>query len=657
MIMNKGIRLGITMSLLAAGGLYMAPSAAAAENQEAAQDLGEVVVTANRTRQRDVDTPAATTVLTAKDIERSGAQNAGEALAQADSVAYAAFGQNGAAMGTMSNDVVIRGIDNGTLILLNGQPISWRGKYDLSSIPASSIARIEVVRGSGSVLYGSEAMAGIVNIITKKGAANTVTAGIGNSGQHHYAGNVGDDRLAISYDFNQWKHSVHVSDSEVTSRGKVTGTTKTNARDVEKRAVGLTYQINDRLSFLYNYLDTRDTYDRWVTSSTNSAAVGELYNERNYKKQRHITQLNYDDGRYKAGIYFNSGTVESKGPTNYTTAMKASHSLYNTREKNITYGLDLQRKWNLTAATNVIAGFDYQHEIFDRLAAPSTSASKAASYSRNNWAAFAQLTHEFNAKDTGILGMRETWTSGADKDQNYNNFSASGQWLHKMDKENNWYVNIAQSFIMPTFSQMYGSSNQAIPSPNLKPQKGVNYELGWKQNHGAHEWRVAVFHMDIDDNISASWNTSKSEYTYSNEDFRNTGLEFSGRIKAAGNMTYHWGVTWQDPKVKSSEKGYWDHKYGRLQLTGGATYAAGKWTSTLNGSYLSYRVQTPSQARSYNVKPYLLTTWNTIYRPDAQQEITLTIRNVLDRHDIISHSASRYYGAPASYMLNYTYKF
>ena len=50
MIMNKGIRLGITMSLLAAGGLYMAPSVAAAENQEAAQDLGEVVVTANRTR-------------------------------------------------------------------------------------------------------------------------------------------------------------------------------------------------------------------------------------------------------------------------------------------------------------------------------------------------------------------------------------------------------------------------------------------------------------------------------------------------------------------------------------------------------------------------------------------------------------------------------
>jgi iron complex outermembrane receptor protein len=68
-------------------------------------------------------------------------------------------------------------------------------------------------------------------------------------------------------------------------------------------------------------------------------------------------------------------------------------------------------------------------------------------------------------------GVRETWTTGAK--QNYNNFSLAGSWLHKMDNQNNLYINISQSFAMPTFAMMYGASNQAIPAPGLKPQKGI----------------------------------------------------------------------------------------------------------------------------------------------------------------------------------------
>ena len=98
------------------------------------EDLGEVVVTATRSAKRDLEVPAATRVISAQEIRESGARNAAEALSEMDSTAYSAFGQNGAAMGTMSNDVVIRGIDNGTLILVNGNPVSWRGKYDLSLI-------------------------------------------------------------------------------------------------------------------------------------------------------------------------------------------------------------------------------------------------------------------------------------------------------------------------------------------------------------------------------------------------------------------------------------------------------------------------------------------------------------------------------------------
>ena len=225
-----------------------------------------------------------------------------------------------------------------------------------------------------------------------------------------------------------------------------------------------------------------------------------------------------------------------------------------------------------------------------------------------------------------------------------------------MNDNNNLYVSISQSFIMPTFAQMYGATTTAVQNPDLKPQKGINYEWGWKQKHHNHNWKAALFHMDITDNISAKW-TSTGSYSYTNEDFRNTGIELSTDIKSVGRLSYHYGVTWQNPEVKSTKKDYWDRKFGKVQLTGGITYKSRKLTSSLNASYLCDRVQTPSTDHSFASKPYLLTQWNTIYHPDNDNELSLTINNVLDRHDIISNSASTYYGPPVSYMLNYTYKF
>lgn len=650
--LTKQVTLGLT-AMLVAGSFSLTE---AADSRTVEQNLGDVVVTATRSHKREVETPAATEVITAQEIKETGAKNASEALSMLDGLAYGAFGHNGAAMGTMSNEINIRGVDNGTLLLVNGNPISWRGKYDLSAIPADTIERIEVVKGTGSVLYGSEAMAGVINIITRKKAANTVTAGIGNSGQHHYAFNAGGEGLVINYDFNEWKHGVDVSQSATNF-----GQTRTNLNHVKKQAINVGYSLTKNLDFFYGYHETEARYDRYVTEVTSAAAaaqVGDLFNSRKYETKRHLTQMNYHDKNWKAGLYFNNGTVSSNGPTNFSSAGRTTTGTgtsYGTREKNITYGLDVQRRWKLSPRRNLISGLSLQRENYQKLYAHSTN--KAEDYSRNNWAAFMQLEQKFDAKNTGIFGARQTWTTGAWRDQNYHNFSVSGQWLHKMDQANNLYVSVAQSFIMPTFSQMYGASDAGVPNPSLKPQKGINYETGWKQNHHNHQWKAAIFHIDIRDNISATWNAARSQYTYNNEDFRNTGVELSCNIKSRKPLSFHWGITWQNPVSKSEKKGYWDRKFGKLQLTGGVTCKVGKLKSNLSGSYLCNRVQTPSAEHSFSAKPYFLTSWHTSYQPDAAQEITLTINNVLDRHDVISHSSSTYYGAPASYMLNYTYKF
>ena len=627
--------------------------------------LGEVVVTATRTQKRDIDVPAATTVITADEIKNSGAANVSDVLEKVDGFTYKAFGPNGASMGTMTNELNVRGVRSGALVLMNGNPIAWRGKYNLDAIPASSIERIEIVKGSGSVLYGSEAIAGVVNIITKKKTENAVHAGFGNYGQRSYGVSVGDEKFGLYYNYDKFgrRDGITYADVNLLNSSKVpqlTGETRTDIHNIKKQSAGFTYQVNPHLDFLLSYYETEARYDRIfseVTLSTNGIRVGEPYNSRKYTTKRYTTQINYKDRDWKGSLYFNTGTIESMGPNLISSVgRRTPNGWYNTREKNTTYGLDLQRTWRIGKKSTAIAGVNLAHEVYDVLQTRTTVA--ASHYTRNNWGVFGQWEQKFDEKNTGIFGLRETWTTGAARGQNYNNLSASGQWLHKLNRDNSLYLNVSQSFVMPTFSQMYPNNDRQKAAPNLKPQKGVNYEIGWKKNHGGHTWKAALFHIDIKDNITASVERGKTEYKYVNEDFRNTGIELSDEIRGTHGLSYRWGVTWQNPQTNNTDRpGGWYRTFGKVQLTGGVTYQKDKWTSSLTATYLASRVVLPSREKPSAVKPYLLTTWNTTYAPDENSEISLCIDNVLDRDDTTMHSGARYHNAPINYLLSYSYKF
>ena len=629
--------------------------------------LGEVVVTATRTQKRDIDVPAATTVITAEDIKKSGAANASDALEKVNGFVYKSFGPNGAAMGAMTNEVNVRGLKGGALVLMNGNPIAWRGKYNLDQIPASQIERIEIVKGSGSVLYGSEAVAGVINIITKKKSTNEVHAGFGNYGQRSCGVTLGDDKFGFYYNYDKFgrRDKLTYTDYE---QARLHAQTRTDIYDIVKQNMGVTYRVNPRLDFQVGYYETEGKYSRTVTAVDNTHGptaaqhirIGEPYNRRKYETKQYITQLNYRDSKWKGSLFFNTGTLEFKGPSyfNSRTGLRTPNGRYHTREKNMTYGIDMQRTWRVNPKSTAILGVDLMHERFADI--PTDASTDNARYSRNNWGVFGQWEQRFDERNTGIFGLRETWTTGAARGQNYHNLSASAQWLHKLNRENSVYLNVSQSFVMPTFAQMYPNNDRQMAAPDLRPQKGVNYEIGWKQKHNGHSWKAALFHMRVKDNITARVNRigGRAEYQYTNEDFRNIGLELSNEIQGTHGFSYNWGLTWQNPQTKSSKKMLgWERTFGRIQLTGGVTYKKDKWTSSLSTSYLADRVQSPSDAPAYRSKPYLLTTWNTTYAPDENSELSLRIDNVLNRNDTTMHSGSEYYVAPINYLLSYSYRF
>lgn len=643
-MMEKCFSKSLLMTALITGTVLWGGNSVFAQENEQEFTLDPMVITATRTEKRDVDVPASTTILSNQDLKNTGAQNLQVALGRVPGLIYKTFSPGGGAMGTMANEIAIRGVSNGTLVMLNGTPMNLRGKYFLDAIPVENVERVEIVKGGAGVLYGSEAMGGVINIITKKEFTNSVSVGYGNYGQQKYSASVGTDKVNVGYNLEKW------GNVDTISRSDNKGLKHTDMTGSEKRNLYVDYKINDNWNFLYNYFETNVRYDTWFDDAYKEVPKGgALQQNREYVTKQNLVQLLYQDDTLKANLYYNQNKLMANGFTNYNTSGKFQGKIYDTDEKNRTYGADVQKEWQLNSKGSLVLGGSYQNEFYDDYSSKVTD--------RHIYAVYGQYDHKFDDKNELIVGARETWTTGGYRDQNYDNFSMSGQYVHKLDDDDSLYANVTQSFIMPTFSQMYGASDTAIANPDLKPQKGVSYEAGWKRVTDSHSWKAAVYHIDITDNISATWDTDKTEYQYTNEDFKNTGIELSCDIEGKNGWSYNWGVNYMDPKVKGTKKPYWDRKYGRVQLNGGITYSKDKWVSSLQGTYLAERVGTPSSSHSSHEKPYFLTSLTTTYNADKQNSFTLTMDNLLDREDNLSHSGSEYYSTPFNFMLTYNYKF
>jgi outer membrane cobalamin receptor len=143
-----------------------ADSAASAEKEIPSFHLDKMVISATKTEHKLGDVPVATEIITQEDIQARGAKTVQDALRGLAGIkinkSCGSWGDKG--------KIEIHGMDaSQTLILVDGQRAvgGHANAVDLNQIPVEMIERIEIVKGPGSALYGSDAMAGVVNIITK----------------------------------------------------------------------------------------------------------------------------------------------------------------------------------------------------------------------------------------------------------------------------------------------------------------------------------------------------------------------------------------------------------------------------------------------------------------------------------------------------------
>src|SRR6516162_999983 len=135
----------------------------------------EIVVTGSRVRRKDLTTPAPITVINKEQVEASGKVSIGDFLQNLPEQGNAInTSVNNGSTGNGSTRVSLRGLGAPrTLVLLNGRRFVPGGSganasVDLSSIPAGVIERIEVLRDGASAIYGSDAIAGVINLVTRK---------------------------------------------------------------------------------------------------------------------------------------------------------------------------------------------------------------------------------------------------------------------------------------------------------------------------------------------------------------------------------------------------------------------------------------------------------------------------------------------------------
>ena len=188
---NNALSSAVRIALLSTVAFALPATYAAEEDsEEGAEETQEkkIVVTGSRIRKDAFANDTPIDIISVEDAENEGLKSLGELLRT--STAAAGSNQLTAALtvgfvtngGTGAESVSLRGLGaNRTLILLNGRragPAGTRGgvsAFDLNSIPLSTIERVEVLKDGASALYGSDAVAGVINIITKKGDDKTFT--------------------------------------------------------------------------------------------------------------------------------------------------------------------------------------------------------------------------------------------------------------------------------------------------------------------------------------------------------------------------------------------------------------------------------------------------------------------------------------------------
>lgn len=559
-------------ALLAAITVFVMGGVTAQAEELPVYSFDEVVVTATRTENDVKKVPASTQVITQEDIKRGGATSVRNALSM-----YANIFQKSKVRGG-GHDIIIRGMETKhSLVMVNGRRISNEADANglgnamsLDRININDVEKIEIVRGPSSALYGSEAMGGVLNIITKPSKEQTLLTGLEHTSEdtshwwHADTGRIGNFSMTLDARFNKINRSM----LDTATESDPYGTAQTyNA--------SLNYYVNDH-SYVNAYMDyysqhlktdTGTPTMKPITLTTSSGKMSlsgqamlegtgsKAFKQKNYgiswngKTDKNDWQIQAYMSKFNWSTTSNTKVLGSippagmEGMFNYLLQKKNTYD-FNHDEHNmwaiegrdslrvndhhrVTFGAEYVK--DKVAGTGLGKNGDGVHNITENSTTKSSSEKTLSSY-----AAYLQDEIEYG-KWFIVPAIR------------YDHHSAYGS--HTSPKIGVTYnatdhfrikANYGDGFKAPSVSQLYydlamqmgpGNWVHLTGNPNLKPEKSKSWDLGVEAEFGKGYGSLTYFDNDVD-NLIASIPKGKDSKGYNLYRYENVN---KARIKGLEN--------------------------------------------------------------------------------------------------------------------------
>lgn len=581
--------------------------ALSAENQTI-NELDAITVTAERFPTDVRQSSRMVSVISAEELRETGADNLVTALERKGAFAYKAFGPLGISHGGMNSSLSIRGIENGELVLINGIPIQSPAShsYDLDVIPLNQIERVEVLKGAASTLYGSNAMSGVINIITKRPTSAkelNVKAELGNYGYNNHSISLNALNTNIGINLQ------HLNELDEISRS-YTKKYHYDIGETNKVAWNFNSIIKDNLFF--DYLGSIYSTD-FLKYYDNPKISYEGTDQDNYK---HFVDIRYETDTMRAKLFGNFEEMKRDEYTNPKSKLQ-KNSIDN-------YGFEADYHLNLLNY-DLNIGVDWITREADYL--------QYGQHHRHDYAAFLQIKKTLFDKLTAILGVREQIIDGEANTPNYDTFLPSIGLTYKFTDNLILFANTGKAFRAPTYNQLYYSSNFLIGNPNLTPEKGWTYEIGMKEKTKYLNASIALFTMNYTNKIEVDRSKGYPQTYYNAGDYESSGIEWDINLfpfittkNFLQNIDITWVGYWADPKADDS-KGKQIQINAKFSSTIGISYLTDEKTVGLNCQILS--------SRQRNLDSYAIFNFYSRYKL-PKGYLTFAIDNILNEDKMIS---------------------
>ncbi len=473
--------------------------------------MEEVVVTAGRVEEKKKEITINVTIINAEEIKNSSARDLGELLTEK------AIGHSHRYPGAL-NSVGIRGfrtethgndLEGRVLILVNGRRA---GTGNTAKTSTKNIERVEIIRGPASVQYGSAAMGGVINVITKQGKDKPSVFVEGTLGSFGYKeGSAGFSGKHKAFDFSG-SFSSDSKDDYDTASGKKFYNTGYNRKENSSLNLGYEFLPENRIGVIYNCYDADHLGDSGYLSQND-------HDDHKDSSNRTIDFI-YDGGTPDELFSWKARYFDGKDQDKWVDPTVSNPDGWDdgvaAEQKIDQKGAQAQVSYNQEYFL-VTAGFDWVNYKIETTWDP-----KKSEY--DNPAGFLiAKTRFFDKKFIITGGVRydeyEVDMKDSGKKESDNHLSPRVGAAYLITDSLKLRANYGEAFKMPSAKQMAADytiwGTHYVGNSDLKPEKSGTYEGGLDFSYASFDSSLSYFHTNFEDKIE-SYTTAGGDKSWKN---------------------------------------------------------------------------------------------------------------------------------------------